>query len=350
MERQVVIENTPISDNEHCYVIAEIGHNHQGDVSVAKDLFLAAKECGANAVKLQKRDNEALFTRELFNSPYVGENSYGSTYGEHRNALEFGREEFLELQDYAREIGITMFSTAFDFNSADFLNDLDMPAYKIASGDIRNTPLMKHIASFGKPMIVSTGGGSMEDVDRICEAVLPINSQLCILQCLACYPAEAKDMNLSVIQALRERYPEVVIGLSDHQSGIAMALVGYVLGARIVEKHFTLNRAWKGTDHAFSLTPGGLRRMVRDLHRAKDAMGDGVKAPVDKESGAMTKMGKKLVAASDLAAGHVLTRDDVAIKSPGDGLPPYELDNVLGKTLSQAVEADGNITFEGLQG
>lgn len=350
MNREMIIDGKVINDQSDCYVIAEIGHNHQGDMDIAKEMFKVAKECGADAVKLQKRDNNSLFTKKIFDSPYDNENSYGDTYGSHRNALEFGREQYLELMDYAREIDISMFATAFDMNSADFLADLDMPAYKIASGDLNNTPLLKHVASLGKPMLVSTGGGSMQDVERAYQAITPINNQLCILQCLACYPAEAKDMNLSVITTLRKRYPEMLVGLSDHQNGIAMALVGYVLGARIIEKHFTLNRAWKGTDHSFSLTPTGLKRLVRDLRRAREAMGDGVKEPAPDEAKALYKMGKKLVAASDLPVGHTLTRADVAIKSPNDGLPPYELDNVLGKTLKYPLLADENISFEGLKG
>ncbi|MDY7002229.1 MAG: N-acetylneuraminate synthase family protein, partial [Thermodesulfobacteriota bacterium] len=290
-----------------------------------------------------------LFTREIFDSPYVNKNSYGDTYGSHRNALEFGRDEYLELIGYAREIGITLFATAFDCNSADFLADLDMPAYKIASGDLNNIPLLKHVAGMGKPMLMSTGGGSMRDVERAYEAVAPINDQLCILQCLACYPAEAKDMNLSVISTFRERYPDVVVGLSDHQNGIAMALVGYVLGARVIEKHFTLNRAWKGTDHSFSLTPSGLKRLVRDLRRARLAMGDGVKEPMAEEAKALYKMGKKLVAAADIPARHILTEKDVAIKSPNDGLPPFELKNVLGKRLTRPLAMDENILFEDLE-
>ena len=142
-----------------------------------------------------------------------------------------------------------------------------MPAFKIASGDLTNTPLLRHVAAFGKPMFVSTGGGTLEDVERAVDAVLPLNEQLCVLQCTASYPCEVEELNLGVIETYRERFPDLVVGLSDHQSGIAMSLVGYMLGARVIEKHFTLNHAWKGSDHAFSLMPEGMRRLVRDLHR-----------------------------------------------------------------------------------
>ena len=157
MSRQIVINGCCVNDDSDCFVIAEIGHNHQGELSKAKELFRAAKESGAQAVKLQKRDNRSLYTRELYDAPYNTENSYGPTYGAHREALEFGRHEYTELMQYAADIGIAMFATAFDFASADFLGELGMPAYKIASGDLKNTPLLKHIAGIGKPMILSTG-------------------------------------------------------------------------------------------------------------------------------------------------------------------------------------------------
>src|SRR5204862_1770459 len=181
---------------------------------------------------------------------------------------------------------------------------------------LRNTPLQRHVAAFGKPMLLSTGGGTMEDVERAVEAILPLNEQLCVLQCTAAYPASVEDLNLNVITTLRERFPSLVIGLSDHQNGIAMAVVAYMLGARVVEKHFTLDHALKGRDHAFSLMPDGMRRLVRDLRRIPVALGDGVKRPLPVEADALEKMGKKLVAARPLEAGHVLEAEDFAIKSP----------------------------------
>jgi N-acetylneuraminate synthase/sialic acid synthase len=346
--RQLIIANEVINDKSDCYIVAEIGHNHQGDLEKAKEMFRVAKQCGVNAVKLQKRDNRSLYTKKLYDSAYDHENSYGPTYGAHREALEFGREEYGELKKYAAELGITMMATAFDFKSADFLAELDMPAYKIASGDLKNTPLLKHVAKIGKPMIVSTGGGTMEDIQRAYYTIMAINQQLCLLQCTANYPVEPEDMNLLVISRLRERFPDIVVGLSDHQSGIAMAPVAYTLGARVIEKHFTLNRAWRGTDHAFSLEPEGLRKLVRDLRRVKQALGDGIKKTLPGEIKPLYKMGKKLVAARDLPAGHVLSREDVAVKSPNDGLPPYELDNVLGKKIKRSLAEDENITFEEL--
>jgi N-acetylneuraminate synthase/sialic acid synthase len=346
MARNLVIDNVRIADDTDCYVVAEVGHNHQGSLEKAKDLFLAARDCGAHAVKLQKRNNRELYTRAMYDSPYDNENSYGRTYGEHREFLEFDRDQYVELQRYAAEIGITMFATAFDFSSADLLAELGIPAFKVASGDLTNTPFLAHLASFGKPLLVSTGGSTMDDVQRAVDTILPVNDQPALLQCTACYPSEPEEMNLRVIENYRTRFPDLVTGLSDHQSGIAMALVGYVLGARIVEKHFTLNRAWKGTDHAFSLERAGLQKLVRDLKRAHAALGDGSKGHAPCEEGALVKMRKKLVAGRDLPEGHVMTREDVAVKSPGDGLAPYELDKIIGRVTAGKIAVDENLSFE----
>ncbi len=337
--RELKIDNQRIHDDGDCFVIAEIGHNHQGDLEKAKALILQAKNCGVNAVKLQKRDNKSLYSEEMYNKPYEHENSFGRTYGEHREFLEFDREEYAELKRYCRELGITFFATVFDFTSADFLAELEMPAYKIASGDLKNIPLINYVARFGKPVIVSTGGGTMEDVQRVYDLVMPVNPQLCLLQCTASYPAPPEDLNLNVIGSLRERFPDTVIGFSDHYNGISMAVAAYVLGARVLEKHFTLNHTWKGTDHAFSLEPSGMQKMVRDLRRVRAALGDGVKTNLPVETEAIVKMGKKIVAAKDLSAGHVLKAQDFDIKSPGDGLSPCEIENLIGRKLNRPIRA-----------
>ncbi len=337
---------TVIGDGEPCYVIAEIGHNHQGSIEKARELFREAKLAGAHAVKLQKRDNRGLYTRAAYNKSYDNENSFGATYGEHREFLEFGIDQYRELQAYARELHIDFFSTAFDIASADFLEALDVPAYKIASGDIKSLPLLRHVAGFGKPIIMSTGGATIEDVQRAYDAVLPLNSDLAILQCTAGYPAAFEELDLGVIASYRKQFPRAVVGFSSHDNGIAMPVAAYMLGARIVEKHFTLNRAMKGTDHAFSLEPVGLRKLVRDLDRTFRAMGDGVKKVYESERAPILKMGKSLVVARDLPVGHLLTSGDVVMKSPAGGIPPYELDNVLGCTTLRALHEDDFLSFD----
>jgi sialic acid synthase len=336
--RELLIDGRRIADDTACFVIAEIGHNHQGELEKAKALMRAAADCGADAVKVQKRDNRSLFTRALYDAPYDNENSFGATYGEHREALELDRDSFVVLRALARELGLVFFSTAFDVPSVDFLAELEMPVYKVASGDLPNLPLLRYIAALGKPMVVSTGGATIEDVDRAVETILSLNDQLCLLQCTAAYPVSVEELNLGVITTYRERYPEVVIGLSDHQDGIAMSVVAHMLGARVIEKHFTLSHTWKGTDQAFSLVPEGLRKLIRDLARVPVAIGDGVKQPFASEEKPLQKMGKKLVAVRALPAGHVLAPGDLVPKSPFDeGVPPSALDELLGFPLTRGL-------------
>ncbi|PWB64625.1 MAG: N-acetylneuraminate synthase [Bradyrhizobiaceae bacterium] len=351
MQRAFRIGDKTVADGSASYVIAEVGHNHQGELEKCKAIFKAAAECGADAVKIQKRDNRTLFTREMYDSPYHSENAYGETYGAHREVLEFDRAQYLELADHARSLGLLFFSTAFDEASADFLAEIDMPAYKIASGDLNNTPLLRKVAAFGKPMIVSTGGASMTEVRRAYDTIMPINQNLCIMQCTSGYPAPYEELNLRVIETFRAEFPDIVVGFSSHDSGIAMPLVAYMLGARIFEKHFTLNRTWKGSDQAFSLEPSGLRRVVRDLERTRLALGDGVKRPYASEIGPLNKMVKRVVAVRDLSAGSVLTADDLAFRIPAsskiaqDALQPCDVDKLVGQALIRDVAAEEVVTL-----
>lgn len=343
--RQLVIGDRIIDDSTDCYVTAEIGHNHMGKLDVALEMIKVAKECGADAVKLQKRNNKTLFASEILNQPYDHPNSYGATYGEHREYLEFGESEYKELAAYSKEIGITFFSTAFDLESATFLEKLDMPLYKLASADITNTPLLRYVASFKKPLILSTGGATMDDIKRAYDVVSSYHSNFAILQCTAAYPCDFEQLDLKVIETFRKEFPNTVIGLSDHDNGIAMAPVAYVLGARFIEKHFTLNRANKGTDHGFSLEPTGLRKLVRDLKRTRVALGDGIKKQYENEKKPLLKMAKSIFTNKDLKAGHVLTENDIVYKIPGDGIPPFKYNEVIGKKLKSNVNEEHKLGF-----
>jgi sialic acid synthase len=339
-----------VDDSSDCFVIAEVGHNHGGSVETAKRMFAAAADAGADAVKLQKRDNRSLYTREFFEKPYNGENSYGATYGEHREALELDRFEYEELVAYADELGIMMFATAFDLASVEFLEQFDLPAYKVASGDINSHPLLREIASTGRPVIFSTGGASIEEVRRAHEVLAHETDKLCVLQCTAGYPAAWDQLDLRVIDTYRRIFPSTVVGLSSHDNGIAMAVPAYTLGARVIEKHFTLDRTMKGTDHAFSLEPQGLRKMIRDLRRTREALGEGVKRVHKTEKAPIEKMSKKLVAARHIQAGHTLTRDDIAMRSPGNGLSPAYLSQLIGQKTLTRLRPDQDLKLEHLEG
>ena len=198
--RQLKIADHVVNDESLPFVIAEVGHNHQGKLEQALELIRAASTAGASAVKFQKRDNKALFTPAMYNEPYNSENSFGDTYGRHRDALEFGIDEYKACIAEAQRLNITFFLTAFDFNSADFLQSLDMPLYKIASGDLTNLPLLEYVARFEKPMIISTGGSNFEMIKAAVKTIRKIHNNFAILQCTASYPADFKQLNLRVIE------------------------------------------------------------------------------------------------------------------------------------------------------
>lgn len=291
--RTLTIGSTVITDESPCYVVAEIGSNHQGDLQIAHQLIEAAAACGAHAVKFQKRANRSLYAPALFDAPYESEQSFGSTYGSHREALEFGAVEYRQLSAWAVQAGLTWFATAFDERSADLLVDVGAAAIKLPSGALTDLTLIRYVSSLGLPLILSTGGGDMTDIDRAVTAGQPGSLPFALLHCTASYPAAFDELNLRCIVTLRERYPDVMIGWSGHDSGIAMATAAVTLGARIIEKHFTLNRALRGTDHAFSLEPAGLRKLTRDLSRLHVAMGDGVKRYYASERRPIAKMRRR---------------------------------------------------------
>ena len=342
--RPFLVNQVEISETSDAYVVAEIGHNHQGSLERCEQLFRAAKLAGAHAVKLQKRSNRDLFTSDMYDSPYVGENAYGSTYGAHRESLEFGLSEYRVLRRLASDLGLAFFSTAFDHASADFLAELDVPAFKIASGDIKHLALIRHVARFGKPIFMSTGGATLEEVRQAYEAAYAINPRIALLQCTSNYPSAAHELNLKVIQTYKREFPEAIIGFSDHHAGTAMAVVAYALGARVIEKHFTLNRALKGTDHSFSLEPMHLRQMVEDLRDARQAMGDGVKRPISSEVPHLAKMSKVIVASQALPAGHVLREADLAYRcSLEGGLPPSAAQTLVGRSLTVSLSTEQKV-------
>lgn len=315
------------------FFIAEIGNNHSGCLKTAKEMVFAAKMAGASAVKFQKRNNKKLMQSVIADKEYNSNNSFGKTYLEHREVVELSVEEFKELKEYCEEEEILFFATPFDESSLADLVEIGSDLYKIASADIVHSELIEATAMTGKPIILSTGGATLDEVDEAVGIIRKYGNPYSVLQCTAAYPCDSSDMNLNVIATFKERYPDAVVGLSDHQSGISMALVAYTLGARIFEKHFTLHRSWKGTDQSFSLEPEGLRKMIRDITSIDNALGSEEKMPLSIEADAMFKMRKSIVLAHNLKQGHTLSRQDVEFKCPGNGITVNKLSTVLGRTI-----------------
>lgn len=339
-----------ILDKKNPFLIAEIGHNHQGDIKKAFKLFEAAKFSGADAVKLQKRDNKSLYTKKFYNHIYNSENSFGKSYGEHREFLEFDEHQYNELKSYAKDLNIFFFATAFDFQSVEFLEKLDMPAYKIASADLLNFPLQNLIAKTDKLILLSTGGGTLDQVRMAVENICKINNNLVVMQCTSSYPVNINEMNLNVISTYKKEFPNLTIGLSDHENGIDAATIAYMLGARVFEKHFTLDRASKGSDHAFSLEPQGLAKLSRNLKRVNGILGSFDKKELKSEIDSLKKMRKFIVAAKNLSPNTIIKENDIALKitNTDNGLTADNYYKIIGKKIKIQKLEDENILLEDL--
>lgn len=280
------------------FIIAEIGQNHQGDLDIAKELILQAKACGADAVKSQKRDIQTLLTPEEYNRPYTSINAFAATYGKHREALELEPEQHAELRDFAANEGIAFFSSPWDIPSAQLLNNLGMPIIKIPSACLTHLALLEEVATFGKPIILSSGMSTMDQIDAALEAVKNAED-VYLLQCTSSYPSSFESINLKVISEFQARYPQVTIGFSGHHRGIAVDVAAVALGAKVIERHFTLDRTMKGSDHAASLEPKGLASLVRDIRACEMALGDGIKQVYAEELPVRKKLrGPKMITQS----------------------------------------------------
>jgi sialic acid synthase SpsE len=257
----------------HTYIIAEIGCNHQGNPDLFKQMILKAKECGVDAVKGQKRTPRECLTPEQYERPYNSPHSFGKTYGEHREALEFTREQWQEAMTFADDVGIPLFASAFDITSARFLRDLGVEMIKLGSGQVTHYDLLEEIVSFGLPVLLSTGMSTYEEIDKMVEIFKARKVPITLMQCTSSYPCRYEDLNLRVIPTLRERYG-VPVGFSGHHVSVAVDAAAVALGAVAVERHFTLDRSWKGTDQALSLEPLGMEKVVKYIRATELALGD----------------------------------------------------------------------------
>ena len=343
MTRSIRIGKFNIDDSGPAFVIAEIGHNHAGDMAKAKAMVLSAKESGASAVKFQTRHPKDVYSVSEYNRTSDNPHWMDPVYGVHREKLEFSPEQWQELFGFCRGEEILAFSTPFDFRSVDLLESLDVSAYKVASGDATNIPLIEYIGKAGKPMIISTGGCSIEDVDRIYNALSRSRTPFALMQCSCIYPAPSRVMNLRVVNSYRERYPEIVVGLSSHSPEIHTTIGAFTLGARIFEHHFTNDRAWKGTDNHFSITPTTLKELVHALDEVSQALGDGLKYCFPEEESYTIERRKKLVWARDLPFGRRVESADIAIMCPGNGVQPYDIGTIVGSVLLHKVSQGADV-------
>lgn len=282
------------------YVIAEIGQNHQGDVEVAKELIRQARLCGADAVKSQKRDIGSSLTQEEYDRPYDSPHAFASTYGKHREALELRAEEHAELKAFAASLGIEFFSSPWDIPSARLLHELGMSMIKIPSACLTHHAMLEEVAGYGKPILLSTGMSTMAQIDAAMNVLRVSGARdVILMQCTSSYPSSFESINLRVIPQFIQRFPWATVGFSGHHRGMAVDVCAVTLGARVIERHFTLDRTLKGSDHAASMEPPGLARLVRDIRACEQALGDGIKRVNQEEVAVMKKLrGARMVTES----------------------------------------------------
>jgi len=285
----VRIGSTLAGDSHPCFIIGEIGINHNGDIEIAKKLIDLAEAAGCTAVKFQKRTPELCVPMEQRNQ--MRETPWGYiSYMEYRNRTEFGRAEYEEIDRYCRECGIMWFASCWDEPSVDFIQSLNVPCYKIASAGLTDDKLLRYTRKTGRPILLSTGMSTLAEIDHAVEVLGTAN--LMMLHSVSTYPAYYNELNLRAIQTLRERY-KVPVGYSGHETGIASTVAAVALGACAVERHITLDRAMWGSDHAASLEPNGLTRLVRDIRLVESSLGDGQKRVIDRELPIIARLRRK---------------------------------------------------------
>ena len=333
----------------HVFIIAEAGVNHNGSLDLALRLVDAAKASGADAVKFQTFRADLLATRSAHKAPYQERTTANAeSQFEMLQRLELDAAAHERLIEHCRKIGIQFLSSPFDAESADLLATMDVPLYKVPSGEITNLPFLKHLARKGRPLILSTGMSTLGEVE---EAVHVLQdggaSQVTLLHCVTEYPAPYAEVNLRAMLTLKAAFG-LPVGYSDHTPGIEIAIAAAALGAAVIEKHFTLDRSLPGPDHAASLEPPELQQMVAAIRHVEVALGTGIKTPAPCELLNISVARKSVVAARSLVAGHQLVNGDLDIKRPGNGLAPKLLPSLIGRTLRAGVAKDEIISWNHL--
>ncbi|MBI3160595.1 MAG: N-acetylneuraminate synthase family protein [Chloroflexi bacterium] len=336
---EIRIGDRVIGDGHPAYIIAEIGVNHNGIPELAFQLIDAAVDAGVDAVKFQKRNLEKLYPKKYLDNVNAGEKNLAFLLPILQR-VELSDEDFVRLHEYCQKKGITFLCTPFDMDSADFLAGLGVPAFKVASADMINLPLLDHLAAKGLPMILSTGMSRIEEVEVTVEFLKQRGAQFALLHCNSAYPAAFEDINLRFMNQLR-RF-DVPVGYSGHERGIAISTVAAAIGAHIIERHITLDRTMEGPDHAASLEPVGFKKMVRDIRQVETALGTGEEKFMSRgEILNREVLAKSLVAARDIQPGEKITPEMVTVKGPGQGLSPQMYDQLIGRKAGRAIEEDG---------
>lgn len=335
----------------HTYIIGEIGQNHNGSVDIAKlivDLVARPVRDEASgmvlrpmdAVKMTKRDLSEELAASQMNRPYNSPHSFGRTYGEHRAFLELNDEQHFEVYRHAKSLGLDFVETLCSIGCLSLLKLFTPDRLKVASRDLTNLPLLRALAETKIPIILSTGMAGKAELDAALDVITPYHSDISILHCVSEYPTLPPHLNLRTITYLLRHYGQYTIGFSDHTIGIAAPAVAVGMGARIIEKHITIDRRMKGTDQQGSLGPDGVNRMVRDIRIAEQWLGEETLTIEPAVAAAKAKLERSIATRHPLPAGHIVTEDDIHLLSPGDGFRWAQRAEVVGQTLASDMAAD----------
>ncbi len=329
-----------------CWVIAEAGVNHNGSLELAKDLICAAKRAGVDAVKFQTFLPDKLASKVAEKAEYQKRDGVDDSQVSMLSKLVLSKTDHQDLMVFCKKQGIVFFSSPFDEESSDLLEDLGVPLFKIGSGEITNLPFLKHVAKKGKPIILSTGMSNLGEVET---AVRLIQNEGCreltLLHCTSNYPADPQNCNLKALHTLKQAFG-LPVGYSDHTMGIEISLAAVALGAEVIEKHLTLDQKLPGPDHEASLNPDEFESLVKGIRRIEASLGNGVKEMTASEAPIRDIARKSLVAACDLKAGVSLTESHILIKRPGMGISPGQKELMVGRKLKKDIKADDLLTWE----
>lgn len=324
----------------YTYFISEIGLNHNGSVEIAKKLVKIAKESGSDAVKFQKRDVDNLAIKEILDTPDDRFPEFGSTYREIRKYIEFNNDEYIELKEYSHELGLDFICTAFDIPSVKFLIDLKVDYLKIASHSVTNVPLLKFVADNNIPSIMSTGMSEIEDIDIAYDLFKKSKTDLILLHCVSSYPTPENEMNLNIIDTLKNRYKETHIGYSGHEIGNFPTIVAACKGARVVERHITIDKNMVGFDHSLSLEPNELQNLIEQIRKIELLRGSSEKRILESELLKKNQYNVSMISLRNILPNEILTIDDVEFKNPGNGILFKDSEKYIGRKVKHKIKKD----------
>lgn len=332
------IGNKTIGKGEPVFIVAEIGINHNGSLDLAKKLIDASVDAGADCVKFQKRNLEDIYQKELLDNPNLGEQAFQYALPILKES-ELTDEDYREIVEYCRQKGIIFSCSPWDKKSVDFLETLDIPFYKIASPELTNVELIKYVASKGKPIILSTGIYQLEEIRITVDILKNMNAEFILLHCNSTYPAPSTEINLKFMETLKKEF-NIPVGYSGHERGTVISVAASAMGACVIERHITLDKSMAGPDHKASLELDEFRKMIQDIRLVEEAQGSGKKHFTRGEIFTKDLLGKSLLAGKDIKKGDILKREDIVVKSPGKGLSPQRIDELIGKVAGRDVKKE----------